>query len=86
MFKIWVKVYVEDKITKNLLWESGAKFSRREFRNYVYDICGTLDVPSPVVLDSHASHFERFNIAKFVVRDFVEHVDFDKMTLEYVKE
>jgi hypothetical protein len=86
MFKIWVKVFCEEKITKSILWESGAKFSRRDFSGYVYEICGTLDIPSPVILESHAKNFERFNIVKFVPRDFVETVVFGAVTMEFVKE
>ena len=47
--------------------------------------CHELDLPTPVVLSSHASSFTQFNIARFKPGDFVESVDFDELTMENCK-
>ena len=52
---------------------------------YVRLACHEADIPTPVVLSSHAGSFTRYNIARFKPSDFVEHVDFDEMTMENVR-
>lgn len=84
MFKIWVKTYCGEKLTRNHIYEGADKYDRNLFRDYVYEICNELDIPSPIVLENHISNFERFNITRFDASDYVESIDFDRFTLEYV--
>lgn len=46
----------------------------------------TFDLSTPVVLSQHFHHFANYNSVKFLPRDFVEPVDFDKLVVENVKE
>lgn len=86
MLKIWTKVIKDDKIIKNILYNIENKYKPENLDKYLRDICDKLDIPTPVLLKSHKKHFNNLNFAKFIRDDFVETVDFDFMTLEFVKE
>lgn len=84
MFKIWVKTYSGEKLTRNFLYEGEDKYEDALFRECVYAVCNELDIPSPVILPVHIRHFGQFNVVRFRADDFVESIDFDTMTMEYV--
>lgn len=85
MFKIWLKTNKDKKIVTNELIFYEGKYDPDEFDEYVRYACHETDIPTPVILSSHAASFTKYNIARFKPADFVEHVDFDELTLENVK-
>lgn len=82
MIKIWAKVIVNHKIKKDLLYETIENYSRESFFLHLAEICHQLDVPTPVLIDTHYQNYENFNNIKFLPRDFVEQVSFDQLFLE----
>ena len=82
MLKIWAKTVLEEKITRDLMFKRFEKFDPAKFMDYLIEICYELDIPTPVVLKSHTSHFSEFNIVRFKPSDFVESVDFAVLILE----
>ncbi|HIV64338.1 MAG TPA: hypothetical protein H9693_06220 [Firmicutes bacterium] len=85
MVKIWVKTMKNKKIAKNEIVHFEGRYDEADFDEYVRVCCHELDLPTPVVLSSHASSFTQFNIARFKPGDFVESVDFDELTMENCK-
>ena len=85
MIKIWCKTLKDRKIVRNEIVMLEGKYDENEFDGYVRTICHELDIPTPVVLSSHARSFTQFNICRLKTGDFVEHVDFDELTLENCK-
>ena len=85
MIKIWAKTLKNKKITANEIVVFDGKYDENDFDEYVRTVCHELDLPTPVVLSSHASNFTQFNISRFKASDFVEYVDFDELTLEKCK-
>lgn len=85
MFKIWVKTLKDKKIRTNELIYYDGRYDEEKFDEYVRTVCHETDIPTPVILSSHANSFTKYNIARFKRSDFVEQVDFDEMTLENVK-
>ncbi len=83
MADIWVKIMKEQKIRKDFIYNAGKAES---FEYSLREICATLDIPVPLVLQKHIHHFKNLNQAKFNKSEFVESVDFDELVLEYVKE
>lgn len=73
----------DDKLTRNFLYTREDEYCESDFNDYLYEICSQMDIPSPVVLPTHRRYFKEFNVCTFKRGDFVETVDFDKMTLEY---
>ena len=85
MFRIWAKVIREEKIVKQLTYESDDKFVYSQFFKYLSDICEQLDVATPVLMKTHIFNYAKFGTVRFLPRDFAESVDFDKLVLDNIK-
>ena len=84
MFRIWAKVYADDRIVKQTTYTSDEKFTYSKFFNYLADICGELDIPTPVLLKTHIMNYAKFNHVVFRPRDFVEDLGYEKLVLENI--
>lgn len=85
MFRIWAKVIREERIIKQLTYESDDKFTYSQFFKYLADICEELDVATPVLMKTHIFNYAKFGTVRFLPRDFAESVDFDKLVLDNIK-
>ncbi len=84
MFRIWAKVYRNDRIAAQAVLEREEKFTYSNFFNYLAELCGELDVPTPVLLKPHIFNYAKFNHVVFRAADFTEQIDFDKLVLENI--
>ena len=82
--KVWAKTVVDEKITRDLLYEYGSVSNEEEFVAVMQNVCEQMDIPTPVVTRVNFNHFMMFNNTRFKPRDFVESVDFDMLDLEAV--
>lgn len=82
MFKIWAKTLAGDKIVLSRVFEFEGAFKKSGFYEYLTHICREIDIPVPVVLKKHISHFEKFNNSRFLSSDFVEQVPFSFLLIE----
>ena len=82
MIRIWARIETDNKIQKDLMYESGENYNRDEFFLHLTEICYQLGIPTPVIIPSHLENFENFNNMRFLPRDFVEYVNFDHLVLE----
>lgn len=85
MFRIWAKVMREEKIIKQITYESDEKFVYSQFFKYLSDICEELDIATPVLMKTHIFNYAKFSMVRFLPRDFAEPVDFDKLILNNIK-
>ncbi|MDE7182525.1 MAG: hypothetical protein K2O41_05825 [Clostridia bacterium] len=85
MFRIWAKVMREEKIIKQITYESDEKFTYSQFFKYLSDICEELDIATPVLMKTHIFNYAKFSMVRFIPRDFAEPVDFDKLVLNNIK-
>ena len=85
MFKIWARVIKLDKIIKQYVYETNSQFDKEDFNNYLMHICKELDIETPMALTSHIDNFEEFNSVKFVSDNFLDHINFDYLILEFIK-
>ena len=84
MFRIWAKVLKEGHIVRQTTYAREEKFTYSRFFEYLAEICGELDVPTPVLLKTHIFNYAKFNRVTFIPRDFAEPVKFDKLVLENI--
>lgn len=84
MFRIWAKVFSEDRIIKQFVYEREEPFAYSSFFCYLTDICDALDVPTPVLLKQHIFNYAKFNSVVFRPSDYMEDVPFGKMVLENI--
>lgn len=84
MFRIWAKVLVGEKIVKQITYESMDRFTYSRFFEYLSDICGELDIPTPILLKTHIFNYAKFRTVRFLPRDFAETPEFDKLVLDNI--
>ena len=84
MFRIWAKILKEERIQKQFVYESDKSFTYSEFFDYLSEICGALDEPTPVLLKTHIINYAKFRHVTFRKDDFIEPVPFDKLVLENI--
>lgn len=85
MIKLWAKVITDNKIQKDIIYESADNYTRDEFFEHISEVCYKLNIPTPVLVINHYTNYEIFNLVKFLPRDFVESVDFDRLEIENAK-
>ncbi len=84
--KIWAKTVLDEKITRNLVYEYSSMENEDDFIAVLQEICGQMDIPTPIATRINFVHYVLFNNTRFKPRDFVETVDFDMLDLEAVPE
>ncbi len=84
--RLWGKVMIADKIVKQFVLEKEERLVFSSFFDYLSEICEALDIPTPVLLKSHIMQFAKFRHVKFIPRDFVDAVSFDKLWIENISE
>ena len=68
----------------NFYRESVDAFRYSAFFKYLSDICGELDIPTPILLKTHIINYAKFRTVRFLPRDFAETPDFDKLVLDNI--
>lgn len=83
MKKIWAKVLKHDRrIKTDMIYVLESPYDKDDIYTYVSEICQTLQLPTPVVIQPHIDMFDEYSYVRFVSHDFVEGVDFFALTLE----
>ncbi len=82
MVKLWIKIIKENRIAKQTEVFRDEKFTYALFQEYISEGCYALDVSTPVIIRNHIMQFAKYNVVEFKAGDFMESVDFDKMTVE----
>ena len=82
--KIWAKLTVDGKIVKQTVYEKSEKLTYSHFFDYLVDICGALDIATPVLLKAHIFDYAKFNHVRFKKHDFVEAFPYDALWLENI--
>ena len=84
--KIWARLMKDDKIAKDMIYQSPLKMSASNYELWLRDICHQLDVPNPVLLQQHYKNFVNFHNTRFKDDDFIETLDYDMLIVEDCKE
>lgn len=84
--KIWAKVLKGDKILRDVIYENEVALTPKGFTKMLQEVSYMLDISTPISLPTHLKHFERFNMIKYVPRDFIEDVEFTSVVFERVTE
>lgn len=84
MLKLWVQIITDNKIQKNFIYSSDKSYDRDEFFYHLVEIASVLEIATPILTKSHFYNFEEFNNMRFIQRDFIEQIDFDRLLIENV--
>ena len=85
MFKIYAKLITNNKVVSDYVYELKNDFSISDFFEYLQEICGHFDVPTPILLTKHIKNFLIFDNTIFTQEDFVESFPYDKLMIEIYK-
>ena len=85
MFKLWAKEYDEDnRIIKNKTFEFKQDFDVRLLHAYLEVICNEFKTETPIMLTNHYVTFNNFNKVQFSQSDFIDSVEFKKLSIELI--
>lgn len=84
MIKLWVQIITDNKMQKNIIYSSEKNYSRNDFFYHLVEIASLLEIATPILTKSHFDNFEEFNNMRFIQRDFVEQINFDRLVIENV--
>ena len=79
MLNIWLKTIKNDRTTAQKTLKMNEPYSKDLLEYMIRTILQQMDIPAPVFISAHFSNFEEFKITRFLPRDFVEVVPFDRM-------
>ncbi len=83
--KLWIRTQKGEKILHSVTVDVTAVPDADALTMLLRETLLPMDVPTPAVLVSHVMHLNRFNLCRFKKADFIEHVDFDSMTIEVMR-
>jgi len=72
----------DHKIVKEFVLEKAEKLDYAKTFDYLTEICGALDIPTPILLKTHIFNHAKFHHVRFLASDFIESVDFDMLWIE----
>lgn len=86
--RIWVKCIHNNRILADAVHEfTPVRHPDSEvWHSVLADVCRTMDISRPVILSKHLREIEQFGRTAFLQGDFMEGIDFDKMTMEILKD
>lgn len=84
--RIWAATRNMDRIIKETVADFPPAHSEDEWNAVLGDICRELDLSRPVLLKKHLNELNTFRHTTFLPCDFMESVDFDKLTLQLFPE
>lgn len=87
MFRIWAKIFKENRMVKDTVVEDESKDTRTHKVFHALDeICCRFDLSKPIWLDATIAEFKRHDKARFTQDNFIETIDFDYMELQVIEE
>ena len=87
MFRIWAKIFKDNRLVKDTVICDGSDDTRTQkvFRA-LDEIIYQFDLGKPIWLDATVTEFQRHAKARFTQDNFVESVDFDYLELHVIEE
>jgi len=88
MFRLWAKVFTENRMIKNMEVRNDNKKQSRTQKIFeaIEEICHTYDLSKPIWLDSTIADFKKHDKARFTQDNFIEPVDFDYLEIHVIEE
>lgn len=87
MFRLWAKLFKENRMTKDTVVEDESADTRTHKVFHALDeICCRFDLGKPIWLDSTITDFKRYDKTRFTQDNFMEAIDFDYMEIQVIEE
>lgn len=88
MFRLWAKIFKENRLVKDLVVENDDYTLNRTRKVFqaVEEVCISFDLANPIWLEQNITEFQRLSKTRFRQDSFIEHVDFDYMEIQVIEE
>lgn len=88
MFRLWAKVFKDNRMIKDMVVCNDDKDLRRTQKVFqaVDEICYTYDLSKPIWLNNTINDFKRHDKARFTQDNFMEHIEFDYLEIHVIEE
>ena len=87
MFRVWAKIWKENKLIEDTVIEDGSKDTRtHKIFHALEQACYEFDLSVPIWLDSNVEEFKRVAKTRFKEDNFVEGISFDFLEFQIIEE
>lgn len=87
MFRIWGKIWKDNRMIKDKVICDSTKSSRtKKVFGGLNDLCYEFDLEKPIWLDSNISEFQKVSKTRFYQDNFIEQIEFDYLELQVIEE
>lgn len=88
MFRLWAKVFKENRMIKDMVVCNDNPDLRRTQKIFdaIEEICHAYDLPKPIWLNATIAEFKRHDKARFTKDNFMEQIDFDYLEIHVIEE
>lgn len=88
MFRLWAKVFKDNRMLKDMVVCNDDKEMRRTQKIFaaIDEICHTYDLSKPIWLDVTINDFRRHDKTRFTQDNFIEPIDFDYLEIHVIEE
>ena len=87
MFRIWGKLFKNNKMLKDIVIEDSSDLTRtKKIFASLDKICNEFDLATPIWLDSNINDFKRVSKTRFQADSFVESINFDYLEIQIIEE
>jgi hypothetical protein len=87
MFRLWAKVFAENRLAKDaVICDDGEDTRTNKILNALNNACYEFDLGKPVWLDANIRDFKRHAKVRFTQDNFIEKIDFDFLEIHVIEE
>lgn len=88
MFRIWAKVFSENRLVRDkVICNDNPDMTRtKKVFAALHDVCQEFDLPEPIWLDINISDFKKFAKTRFNQNNFMEEIPFDYLEFHVIEE
>jgi hypothetical protein len=88
MFRLWAKVFKENRlITNTVICNENEQLNRtKKVFNAIDEICYEFDLSKPIWLDNNIDDFKRHDKTRFTQDNFIDTIDFDFLEIHVIEE
>lgn len=88
MFRLWAKVFKENRMLKNMVVENAKKDISRTKKIFsaIDTICYEYDLSKPIWFEKNIEEFKRHDKVRFYQDNFMDGIDFDYLEIHVIEE
>ncbi|MEF9915938.1 MAG: hypothetical protein RR275_01595 [Lachnospiraceae bacterium] len=87
MFRLWGKIYTENRLIKDtVICDDSVETRTHKVFHALNSICYEFDLCKPIWLNVTVEAFQKHNKARFYQDSFVEPIDFDYLEIHVIEE